>query len=74
MIVVSSGGYFSFALERRPNVGGALFAALIASLLIVLGEQRAPQSVSTPTNELRDRHCSSKYHCPIVCAAQAQFG
>jgi hypothetical protein len=40
VIVVSSGGYFSFAVERRPNVGGALFAALIAILLIILGKHQ----------------------------------
>jgi hypothetical protein len=38
IVVVSSGGYFAFAVERRPNVGGALFAALIAILLVVLGK------------------------------------
>jgi len=37
IVLVSSGGYFAFALERRPNVGGALFAALIAILLVILG-------------------------------------
>lgn len=53
VIVVSSGGYFSFALERRPNVGGALFAALIAILLVVANSvllypinSRAPNATS----------------------------
>ena len=41
LVVVSSGGYFSFAVERRPNVGGSLFAALIAILLILLGKQQS---------------------------------
>ena len=42
IVVVSSGGYFAFAVERRPNVGGALFAALIAILLVILGTLQLP--------------------------------
>lgn len=37
VIITTANGYYSFAIERRPNVGGALFAALVAILLIILG-------------------------------------
>ena len=37
VVVTTASGYYGFAIERRPNVGGALFAALVAILLIILG-------------------------------------
>ena len=37
LVMVTSGGYYAFAVERRPNVGGALFAALMAILLVIGG-------------------------------------
>eukprot|EP01052_Picozoa_sp_SAG31_P040609 SAG31_NODE_5922_length_2254_cov_24.441558_2_plen_66_part_00 len=36
-MVTTASGYYGFIIERRPNVGGALFAALVAILLIILG-------------------------------------
>ena len=49
LVMVTSGGYYAFAVERRPNVGGALFAALMAILLVILGAcawQRANSSAN----------------------------
>ena len=49
LVMVTSGGYYAFAVERRPNVGGALFAALMAILLVILGArawQRAHSSAN----------------------------
>eukprot|EP01043_Picozoa_sp_COSAG02_P007937 COSAG02_NODE_246_length_27291_cov_105.654200_6_plen_97_part_00 len=67
-------------MERRPNVGGALFAALIAILLVILGKHHVysmrslvPCRRKHPRYGLRGchLHCNSKLRCLSVISLGA---
>jgi hypothetical protein len=61
LIVTTATAYYGFAIERRPNVGGALFAALVLAL-------RISPSLAISRHLIPPHHTSS--HHLVTCHHQ----